>query len=154
MMADYFNVSRSDIIEDKPSNLTPISPMTVKVPILGEIACEDPIYASENFSGYRNESPATLPSGNLFYLETKGQSMEPTIPDGSCILIREQSNVENGEIAAVLVNGNTEVTLKRVKKQGNMIMLMPDNPSYEPYIVTENNPARIIGKAIHYTKDF
>ena len=62
--------------------------------------------------------------------------------------------MENGEIAAVLVNGDTEATLKRVKKQGNVVILMPDNPSYEPIIITSNVPARIIGKAIRFTRDF
>lgn len=153
LMADYFNVYRSDITEDKPTNLIPAAPTTVKIPILGVIACGDPIYAEENFIGYRTESPDTLPNGNLYYLDTKGKSMEPTIPEGSSVLIREQPDVESGEIAAVLVNGDTEATLKRVKKQGNVIMLMPDNPSYEPYIVTKDNPARIIGKAVRFTQD-
>ncbi|OXS74168.1 hypothetical protein B1B04_10585 [Lysinibacillus sp. KCTC 33748] len=72
------------------------------------------------------------------------------IPNGSKVLIREQSEVEYGEIAAVLVNGDTEATLKRVKKQGNTILLMPDNPKHEPYIVDKNNPAKIIGKAISF----
>lgn len=153
MMADYFNIRRSELTEEKPDNLISIAPPTVKVPILGVIACGDPIYAEANFNGYRTESPDTLPSGKIFYLETKGKSMEPTIPNGAHVLIREQPDVEYGEIAAVLVNGDTEATLKRVKKQGNVIMLMPDNPNYEPYIVTEDNPARIIGKAVRFTQD-
>lgn len=153
MLADFFNIRRSDLTEDKPTNLIPAAQMIVKVPVLGVIACGDPIYAEQNFNGYRTESPDTLPSGNLFYLETKGKSMEPTIPEGSFVLIREQPDVEYGEIAAVLVNGDTEATLKRVKKQGDVIMLMPDNPSHEPYIVTKDNPARILGKAIRFTQD-
>lgn len=79
--------------------------------------------------------------------------MEPTIPDGSFVLIREQPEVEYGEIAAVLVNGNEEATLKRIRKQGDTVILMPDNPSHEPFIVTEDNPAKIIGKAIRFTQD-
>ncbi|PDM36867.1 XRE family transcriptional regulator, partial [Bacillus cereus] len=54
---------------------------------------------------------------------------------------------------AVQVNGDTEATLKRVKKQGNVVILMPDNTSYEPLIITESTPARIIGKAIRFTRD-
>lgn len=136
----------------KPTNIIPVT-STVKIPILGSIACGEPIYVEENFSGYRTESNDALPSGKLFYLEAKGNSMEPTIPNGSFVLIREQSDVEYGEIAAVLVNGNTEATLKRVKKQRNVIMLMPDNSNYEPYIVTKDNPAKILGKAIRFTQD-
>lgn len=79
--------------------------------------------------------------------------MEPTIPDGSHVLIREQSEVEYGEIAAVLVNGDTEVTLKKYTRQGDTVLLMPINSAHEPIIITEDNPARIIGKAIRYTQD-
>lgn len=153
LMADYFNIRRSDLTEERFVNGSEITSNAIKIPIIGQIACGLPILAEENFNDFRYEFPEHLPSGTLFYLEAKGNSMEPTIPDGSYVLIREQQNVEYGEIAAVLVNGDTEATLKRVKHQGETILLMPDNPNYEPYIVTPENPARIIGKAIRYTKD-
>lgn len=154
LIADYFGIRRSDLTEEQiVSNLIPIQPNFVKIPILGEIACGEPILAEVNHTGFRYELVDTLPGGNLFYLQAKGDSMEPTIPNRSYVLIREQPNVEYGEIAAVLVNGDTEMTLKRVKQQGDTVFLMPDNSSYEPYIITENNPARIIGKAIRYTQD-
>lgn len=154
MMADYFNVPRSAITEHQsPHNLIPVSPPTVRVPILGKIACGEPILADENISGYRYESPDMLPNGNVFFLQAKGDSMHPTIPSDSYVLIREQPEVEYGQIAAVLVNGDTEATLKRVKKQGDIVMLMPDNPEHEPFIVTPDNPAKIIGRAIKISID-
>ena len=125
----------------------------IRIPIIGEIACGDPITAQENISGYVEESTENLPSGELFYLKAKGNSMEPTVPNGSNVLIREQPEVEDGEIAAVLVNGDTEATLKRVKHQGNIIILIPDNQEYNPYIITADNPAKILGKAIRFTTD-
>lgn len=125
----------------------------IRIPIIGEIACGDPITAQENISGYVEESTENLPSGELFYLKAKGNSMEPTVPNGSNVLIREQPEVEDGEIAAVLVNSDTEATLKRVKHQGNIIILIPDNQEYNPYIITADNPARILGKAIRFTTD-
>jgi repressor LexA len=139
--------------DEEVSNLIKVEPLTVKVPILGKIACGEPIYAEENFNGYQNETANDLPSGTLYYLFAEGNSMEPTIPNGARVLIREQPEVENGEIAAVLVNGDTEATLKRVKKQGKTLILMPDNPSFEPYIVDPEHPAKIIGKAIRFTRD-
>ncbi|WP_312753742.1 XRE family transcriptional regulator [Rummeliibacillus suwonensis] len=152
-ITDHFGLPKSYILEEQPTNIIEVSPQTVKIPILGEIACGDPIYAEENFSGYRYESPDNLPSGRLIYLKAKGDSMEPTIPDGAYVMVREQPEVEYGEIAAVLVNGDTEATLKRVKKQGDIVLLVPDNPTHEPYVITEDNPAKIIGKAIKYTQD-
>lgn len=152
-LADFFNVPKS-VIDPRfklvPNNVIPIREFT-KVPILGEIACGDPILAEENIEGYIEEMTEYLPSGELFYLKTKGDSMTPTIPIDSFVLIRKQPNVEDGEIAAVIVNGDTEATLKRVKHQGDLVMLMPDNPKHSPYIVTEDNPARIIGKAVKVT---
>ncbi|WNN77549.1 XRE family transcriptional regulator [Lysinibacillus capsici] len=155
IMSELFNVPISHFfdVEDIQSNLIPVQPNFVKIPILGVIACGDPITAIENHDGYRYEPEEILPKGNLFYLKTKGDSMEPTIPNNSYVLIREQPEVEYGEIAAVLVNGDTEMTLKRVKKQGSSIFLMPDNPKHDPIFVDENNPARIIGKAVRYTQE-
>lgn len=137
-----------------PTNLVPINRASiVSIPILGTIKCGQPILAEENITGYREELSDRLPSGNLFYLHSQGDSMLPTIPEGSLVLIREQPTVEYGEVAAVLVNGDTEATLKRVKKQGDIVMLIADNPDYPPYIITDDNPARIIGKAVQVSVD-
>ena len=159
IIADYFNVNPvrlinpviTDNVATLPKNLVEEKTNeNIQVPILGEIACGDPITAEENIEGYVKEPKDSLPSGTVFYLVAKGHSMEPTIPNGSNVLIREQPEVEDDEIAAVLVNSDTEATLKRVKHQGNMIMLMPDNKDYSPIIITSDNPVRILGKAIRY----
>ncbi|WP_373706109.1 LexA family protein [Jeotgalibaca porci] len=151
-LADYFNVRRSDITEAYTNYSDEYSEL-VKVPIIGEIACGEPILATENFDGYILEPKNSLPSGEVFYLRAKGDSMQPTIPNESNVLIRLQSSVEDGEIAAVLVNGDEEVTLKRIKYQDGIILLVADNSKYPPYIVTKNNPARIIGKALKFSVD-
>lgn len=151
-LADYFNVPRSRLTEDQSVPLERLVNL-VKIPILGTITCGEPILADENLDGYREEISDHLPTGELFYLKTRGDSMAPTIPDNSFVLIKRQNTVENGEIAAVLVNGDEEATLKRIKIQGNNIMLLPDNNEYDPILVNEDNPARIIGKAIKYSVD-
>lgn len=153
MMADYFGILKSEITEERPNNLIEVSPRTVRIPVLGKIACGDPILADENIETYRYEFADSLPSGEIFILEAKGKSMHPTVPDGCFVMIRQQNEVENGEIAAVLINGNDEATLKRVKRQGDIVMLMPDNAEFEPIIVTEENPITILGKAIRFTVD-
>lgn len=154
LLADYFGVYRSDLTEErKPENLKPAKSDFEYVPVLGEIACGEPIYVQENFTSYRTELKESLPSGNTYYLEAKGKSMEPTIPEGAFVLIREQPDVENGEIAAVLCNGDTEATLKRIRKQKGYLILMPDNSNYTPIIADKNNPCKIIGKAIRFTFD-
>ncbi len=156
-MAIIFGVPISEIVEED-STTTPTNIIyneglqRVSVPILGEIACGDPITAEENIDGYTEiifEGKA--PKGTLFALRCKGHSMEPTIPNGSLVTIREQPTVEDGEIAAVLVDHDSEATLKRIKHQGNLVILMPDNKEYDPIILDENHPGRIIGKAVLFT---
>lgn len=155
-IAKYFRVTMSDLMEkDLSETATNVIPYgnTVNIPVLGEIACGNPIIAEQNVESYREEVVDMLPNGNLFYLRAKGDSMAPTIPTNSYVLIREQPGVEENEIAAVLVNGDSEATLKRVKHQGDLVMLIADNPNHPPYIVTEDNPARILGKAIKFSAD-
>ena len=152
LMANYFHVEKADLVERKPTNLHRPAGIT-KIPVLGQIACGDPITAEENIEEYRDTVADLLPSGNLFYLKAKGESMSPTIPNGAYVLIREQPDVEDGEIAAVLVNGDTEATLKRVRRQHNVSMLLPDNSDFEPIVLSEDYPGRIIGKAIKFTTD-
>lgn len=152
ILADYFNVPRSRITEEQTGVMQRVSNL-VKVPILGTITCGEPILVEENIEDYREEIADLLPTGNIFYLKTRGDSMTPTIPENSFVMIREQADVEDGEIAAVLVNGDEEATLKRVKRQGDIIMLVADNPSYPPYVITKDNPARILGKAIKFSAD-
>lgn len=125
----------------------------VLIPILGVINCGNPILAEENIEGYQEEIEETLPSGNLFYLRTKGDSMMPTIQENSKVLIRQQPSVEDGEIAAVLVNGDTEATLKRIKHQNGIVMLLADNSKYAPIIITPETPVKILGKAVKVSFD-
>lgn len=150
-IADALGISINDLFPS-PTNTEPIKPDFCRIPVIGEIACGDPILAEENCSEYIYMPKDLLPSGKVFYLRAKGSSMAPTIPEGALVLIREQPEVESGAIAAVLVNGDTEATLKRVKRQGNMLILMPDNPEYEPIVITPDNPARIIGRAVQVTQ--
>lgn len=148
IMADMFNVPIGYFFATTENK---DSVKFINIPILGEIACGEPITAEENIQGYYERSAEGLPSGPVFYLRAKGKSMEPKIPDGSLVLIREQKDVENGEIAAVLVNGDTEATLKRVRKVQGSIILEPLNPDFSPYIVNKENPGKILGKAMEVT---
>lgn len=150
-------VSDTGATETKPSNIVyPLGDgfQRVTIPIIGEIACGDPITAEENIEGYTEEIfEKPIPSGTLFGLRCKGHSMEPTIHDGSIITIREQPDVEDDEIAAVLIDDDSEATLKRVKHQGNSIILIPDNKEFSPIILNKENPGRILGKVVHVSWD-
>lgn len=128
-------------------NIEPI-PTMVKVPLLGTIACGEPILAEENIEDYINMPEKTK---GTFALRCKGDSMiNARIFDGDIVFIREQPEVENGEIAAVLIED--EATLKRVYKTENSIELRPENPTFKPlyYQKEEMNKVRILGKAVGF----
>lgn len=148
--ASALGTTPEEVLGVEPIDLVPVSRLR-KIPVLGTIACGEPILAEENIDSYISQPVNNLPKGRLFYLKAKGNSMKPTIPDGSLVLIRQQPKVESGEIAAVLFTEDTEATLKRIKKVGETIILLPDNPEYEPMVVDDSHPARILGKAVQVT---
>lgn len=147
-LSEVFEISPLELLGmDIPKNAIPVGDI-VRIPVLGYITCGEPILADENVTEYREVFNNDLPKGNLFFLQAKGDSMEPKIPDGSYVMLRKQPDVESGEIAAVIVNGDNEATLKRVRKLDDTILLEALNEKYAPYIINEKNPALIIGKAV------
>ena len=150
----------SDLLEDSIvnfnySNVANISPLpqTNKKPRLGVIACGEPITAEENIDDY-DEVPEDIKCD--FTLLCKGDSMiNARINDGDIVYIRQQDEVNNGEIAACLVDGEfeTEATLKRYFRYDDKIVLQAENPMYPPfvYVNEEMNKVHIIGKAVGFT---
>lgn len=130
-----------------PDNIIPL-PKMKKIPLLGTIACGEPILAAENIEALINADE------NLnadFALRCKGDSMiNARIFDGDIVYIREQPDVEDGEIAAVLIG--EEATLKRVYKYPSKVVLRPENPLYDDMIYSkeEMNEVRILGKAVAF----
>lgn len=127
--------------------LSPL-PEMVKRPRLGIIACGEPLLTEENFEGY-DDVPFDVKCD--FTLKCKGDSMiNARINDGDIVYIKCQPTVENGQIAAVMVNGET--TLKRVFIYENKVVLQAENPRYEPFIYVDEelNNIRILGKAVGF----
>jgi repressor LexA len=132
-----------------PDNILKIE--TKKFPLLGTIAAGEPIFAEEQFESYV-EAGANIRAD--FCLKVKGDSMiNARICDGDIVFIRKQPDVNDGEIAAVLI-GN-EATLKRVYKKKNEIILVAENPAYPPLVYKneELSEVRILGKAIAFQSD-
>ena len=130
---------------DRFDNLHPVK--LKRFPLLGEIACGEPIYAEEDHESYVS-ADADIRAD--FCLKAKGDSMiNADIHDGDVVFIRSQSMVENGEIAAVIIED--EATLKRVyyDRENNRLQLIAENPRYAPLVYTgeELNYIRILGKA-------
>jgi repressor LexA len=130
------------------TNIIPFPEMQ-KVPLIGAIACGAPILAEEHIEDYV-DMPKHVRAD--FALTCKGDSMiNARIFDGDIVYIRQQDTVENGEIAAVLVD--CEATLKRVRIYPDHISLEPENPQYRPLVLwgEEMNTVSIIGKAVAFT---
>lgn len=158
-IADFFNVDmdyllgKTDIVNrvhwpSLPSSILPL-PETKKIPIIGTIACGAPILAQEHIEDYA-DMPTNIHAD--FALLCKGDSMiNARIFDGDVVYVRQQKVVENGEIAAVLIDN--EATLKRVRLFEDHIVLEPENPHYRPLAFwgEEMNDIQILGKAVAFT---
>lgn len=139
-----WDVSSNDI----PKGFMPL-PKTVKRPRLGVISCGNPINSEENFEGY-DDVPEHINCD--FTLKCEGNSMTGArINDGDIVYIRQQPTVENGQIAAVLVDG-CEKLLKRVYINDDSIILQAENPAYPPKVFSKEdmNRVSIIGKAVGF----
>lgn len=144
----YRAVEKENLETPLPDNVIP-APATYKVPLLGTIACGEPILASENIEN-QVEIPEHIHAD--FALRCKGDSMiNARIHDGDIVYIRQQPEVNNGEIAAVLIG--EEATLKRVYVHDDHIVLQPENPAYAPlvYFGDSMSDVRILGKAVGFT---
>lgn len=161
-IADYFNVDmdyllgKSDVVSKTQFSIAGVSAANIipfpemrKVPLIGSIACGAPIMAEEHIEDYV-DIPRHIAAD--FALTCKGDSMiNARIFDGDIVYIRQQDTVDNGQIAAVLID--SEATLKRVKLYEDHISLEPENPQYRPIVLwgEEMNSVHIIGKAVAFT---
>ena len=150
----YFLVKRSDLLEPPAErHTTPSIHAGYKIPVLGNVAAGTPINAVEEILGYEYLDDKYKGDGyDYFALRIEGRSMEPTIMDGDTVIVRQQSDVENGDIAIVLVDGE-DATAKEVKENADGITLIGHNASvytphhYSPQEVADL-PIQIIGRVM------
>ena len=158
-LSEYFGVSTDYILKGGENTLqrVELDSDTVKIKVLGRVAAGVPIEAVEEIIGEETISRKMANSGEYFGLRISGDSMEPTIHHGSIVIVRQQDDVENGEIAIVVVNGN-DATCKRIEKFDNGIMLVPINTEYEEKFYSneeiESLPVKIVGKVVQARTNF
>jgi len=121
---------------------------TKKLPILGNVACGEPIFASEEHDFYATVGAEI---GADFCLKAKGDSMiNARIFDGDTLFVKKQDSVDDGEIAVVLIDD--EATVKRVyfDRENGILTLIPENPTYKPmrYMGSKLDNIRILGKVV------
>lgn len=129
----------------------------VRIPVLGYVAAGVPIEAIEDIIDWEEIPEDIAMRGKYFGLSIKGHSMEPRICPGDVVIVRQQPDIENGELAIVLINGD-EATCKKIIKHKNGINLVSFNPSYEPMFYTKeeviNLPVTILGKVVELRGKF
>lgn len=129
ILNDEFNLARREI---------------VSIPILGQIAAGEPIFAEQNIEGYLPMLPEDLPNGNAFLLNVRGDSMMNVgIYDGDRILVKEQQTASNGEIVVALVEDSA--TVKTFYKEDGHYRLQPENDTMSPIIL---DSVEVLGKVV------
>ena len=146
LMANYFNVSKSDLVE---AHHDLQHTKAVVIPVLGHVAAGIPLTAAEYIIDTEEIPQAMASDGEYFGLQVKGDSMEPKISDGDVVIVRKQSDADDGDLVIALVNGDDAV-VKRLKKYSDGIALISTNPAYDPMIFSnaeiQSKPVEIIGK--------
>lgn len=148
-LADIFDVSIDFLLGRPEAGVFPFRNLTAEyqIPVLGTVKAGYDALAYQEDLG---TEPATVKNPEeFFYLIVRGDSMEPRIFSGDLALVHKQPNVESGELAVVLVDGD-EGTLKRVLRKDGAVILQPFNPRYQTqiYIGEEINRLRIVGKVV------
>lgn len=153
-LAEFFNVSVDYLLSNENSSNAQIkthSKNSVEIPVLGEVAAGFPMFADENIIDYEEIPAEMAKNDDYFALKIHGDSMEPRICSGDVVIVRKQSDVDSGDIAIVIVNGDLG-TCKKVVKHSSGISLISFNSKYEPMFYTTDEiktlPLTIIGKVV------
>ncbi|MCI5059738.1 MAG: transcriptional repressor LexA [Alphaproteobacteria bacterium] len=121
--------------ESAPASLVAAAQMN-SIPLYGRIAAGSPIEAIRDENGTVDLPPNMMGSGEHYALEVDGDSMiKAGIHDGDTVIIKKTEQARDGEIVVALVDGE-EVTLKRLKRDGGKIVLLPENDEHEPQVYT------------------
>ena len=152
-MSKYFKVSIDYILNNNSTQ----EKQGIHIPVLGRVAAGVPITAAENIIDYEEIEEELSKTGEFFALKIHGNSMEPRFCKGDVVIVRQQSDVDSGNIAIVLINGE-DATCKKVIKQTDGIMLVSINSNYAPMYYTnkeiETLPVKILGKVIELRAKF
>ena len=155
-LANIFGVSVDYLLgnSDYPGAPTPAG---VQIPVLGNVQARLPISAVQDILDFEEITPELAATGEFFALRIKGKSMEPRMMEGDVVIIRQQDDADTGDTVVVLVNGD-DATVKRLKKRPEGIMLIPNNPAYEPLFYSNQDimelPVHIIGKVVELRGKF
>lgn len=153
MLANYFNINKSDLIEERAPKISKIpytEEGTVLVPLIGKVAAGYSCHAEDNISEYIRTDGSSLKTGyDYFWLEVKGDSMEPELHEKDLVLVQEQSELDS-ECYAVVTVDNEDGLVKQVQIDNTKITLKSINPYYPPRVFEKQdmNRIKIVGRVI------
>lgn len=155
-IADYFNVSVDYLLGNTEQIQIPKTKATM-IPVYGNVAAGIPLEAITDIEDYEEIPTDVAEAAEYIALRIHGDSMEPKMSEGDVVIVRIQPEVENGDIAIVMVNGG-EATCKKFKKTEEGIILVPINTDYEPIFYSnkqiEELPVKVLGKVIELRAKF
>ena len=127
-----------------------------KIPVVSKISAGLPIYSEENLIDYIYFSKEKLNDDKEeFGLKVSGDSMDKIFDEGDVVVVEKDSIVENGQLGVVMINGYNG-TVKRVRYNGDQIMLIPEsnNPSHYPQVYGKDDEVKIVGRVVASVKTF
>ncbi len=155
LMANYFGISKADLVEDRSINVT--HHKGVSIPVLGRVAAGIPIEAIEDIIDTEEITEELAKTGEFFGLQIHGDSMEPRMCEGDVVIVKQQEDAESGDIVIAMVNGD-DATCKRLRKYRDGIELISNNPVYKPMFFSNeeiiSKPIKIIGKVVELRGKF
>lgn len=144
LLANYFDIRKSDLVEDKSKN---INNNKQAFPLLGIVKAGYDYFASENIIGYVSVDNKINDIENCYALKVTGDSMQPVLYEDDIIIVHKQDDIESGQVAIILIN-NDEATVKKVIKHDDYIELIAFNSYYPSRKLTDKDNFKIIGKVI------
>ena len=155
LLADYFNVTKADLVEDKEKQVIETLPVK-KIPVVSKISAGLPIYSEENLIDYIYFATNKLNSDKEeFGLKVSGDSMDKIFQDGDIVVVEKDSIVENGQLGVVMINGYN-ATVKRIRYNGDQIILIPEsnNSNHYPQVYGKDDEVKVIGRVVASQKLF
>lgn len=155
LLADYFGISKTDLMDLKDPEMQKSSLGTYHIPVLSTVAAGQPMFSDDDVIEYIDYDRE--PHNNIIGVRIEGDSMMPAIQDGDTVVIDREAMWEDGDVVIVTVSNNYGMC-KRIKRYADGIALISNNPSYEPkyYSAVEVNalPVRVIGKVKELRRKF
>ena len=157
MVCNELNIDIEALYDGKIKEKINKKPEPINIPVLNKISAGHLMYAEQDIIDYVQITKEMAKKGEYFALEINGDSMYPELKNGDIALFIKQSICENGNICAVIVNGD-EATVKKVSVNKNGLTLIPINPDYEVMSFSDEEikqfPITIAGKLVKTLRNF